>query len=520
MAAEGVSPTPATFNTLVDGYVAAGQLQRAEGVMRDARAAGVALDAWAYTSLLKGQAAAGNMPAAAEVLGAMQAAGVKPTAVTYTTLVDGHVRAGDVPAARAALDAMRAAGEAPTVVTYNSLLRGHATTAAAAAERLRRTAGWTTSGSGCEAEDRAAAAARALQSSLEVLREMLGSGVAPCTATYNTLMSAALAAADWDLIRQLHRRLLGEGLRPDSLTYTILIQAHARQGQLRDAISSFEALSRDRGARLDLPAYNATVDALARAGDMPAAERLLTAACSFAKTQGEELAWGGQGGDGYAVEDLYRMGYREAGHQLNLPSCVRPPLPAGLPPPVEGFGALVSGYARLREVAPAMDAVKRFHSMGGTPDVQMLDVLVNLAVRSGTSRSAMRCVGGWGGVGGGRTLPCKEAGWLPSACSCTVSWVWALRGIPAPDAGSCARMELLGVEVNRAKYRALVEQLQQQQRSREEAAAAAAGSGKAASQRPAARRRRPPATAPGARSTRPLSRTRRRNAFSFGWPAD
>ena len=44
-------------------------------------------------------------------------------------------------------------------------------------------------------------------------------------------------------------------------------------------------------------------------------------------------------------------------------------------------------------------------------------------------------------------------------------------------------MELLGVEVDRAKYRALVDQLQQQQRSREEAAAAAgaAGSGRVAS---------------------------------------
>ena len=57
---------------------------------------------------------------------------------------------------------------------------------------------------------------------------------------------------------------------------------------------------------------------------------------------------------------------------------------------MEGFGALVLGYARLREVVPAMDAVKRFHSMGGAPDVQMLDVLVNLAVRTGDLKVAMQ----------------------------------------------------------------------------------------------------------------------------------
>jgi pentatricopeptide repeat protein len=60
-------------------------------------------------------------------------------------------------------------------------------------------------------------------------------------------------------------------------------------GCLPDAVATFEALARDPGAALDLPAYNAMVHALARAGEMAAAESMLDTASRLAEAQGERL---------------------------------------------------------------------------------------------------------------------------------------------------------------------------------------------------------------------------------------
>jgi leucine-rich PPR motif-containing protein len=359
MAAAGVRPSRVTYNTLVEAYVQAGELARARACMEEAQAGGVELDAWSYTSLIKGHVQAGRVGAAAEVFASMRAAGVRPTCVTYTTLVEGHVLRGDLDAARQLVVDMAAAGEPPSAVTYNSLLRGYA----------------------------AAAEGDALREALRLLDDMQSRGVAPAADTFNTLMAAAVGADDAQLAVDLHARMCAAGLREDGLTYTVLIQAHSRLGRVSDAVAAFEALSRDPGAAMDLIAYNAMVDAFARAGDMTAAESMLRTACACAER-------------------------------------------TGAAPPLEAHGAVVAGYARLKLVQPAVDAVRRFHASGGTPDVQMLDTLVDVCVRTGEFKMAMQAV---------------------------------------------RAMELLGTEVDKAKYKAMVTGQMARQRAAEAAREAAGG---------------------------------------------
>ena len=66
----------------------------------------------------------------------------------------------------------------------------------------------------------------------------------------------------------------------------LLLQAHGRLGQVGEAGTAFEALLRDRSASVDVRSYNAMVDALARNGDMQAAEAMLTTVCEMASRQG------------------------------------------------------------------------------------------------------------------------------------------------------------------------------------------------------------------------------------------
>ena len=75
----------------------------------------------------------------------------------------------------------------------------------------------------------------------------------------------------------------------------------------------------------------------------------------------------------------------------------------------------------MKLVAPAVDVVRRFHGAGGTPDQQMLDQLVDLCVRTGEFKVAMQAV---------------------------------------------RAMELMGTEVDKGKYKALVvRQMKRQERA-------------------------------------------------------
>lgn len=76
---------------------------------------------------------------------------------------------------------------------------------------------------------------------------------------------------------------------------------------------------------------------------------------------------------------------------LPLNPALRPVFPSpGHPPPVEAYGALVAGYARLRQVRAAVGAVRRYHGAGGSPDVRMLRALADVCVREGEYKVAMQ----------------------------------------------------------------------------------------------------------------------------------
>lgn len=330
MDTSGVARTAATYGTLVDLHVRCGELAEAERLLGEAAASGTPADAWAYGAIIRGHAQARDARSARATFDEMQRAGVEPAAATWSGLVDAYARCGRTADARAALAAMLRAVP----------LRGpgESRSAASAASAVLR----------CLA---AGGGPDALRDALRLLRELHDApGLPPPeTDAFNTLMAAAVAAGEPALALDLRQQMAASGQHLDALTYTTLIMAHSMLGCLPDAVATFEALARDPGAALDLPAYNAMVHALARAGEMAAAESMLDTARRLAEAQ-------------------------------------------GVPPPVEAYGAAVAGYARLRQVDAAVATVRAFHAAGGAPDVRMLDTLADLCVREGEFRRAWQAV--------------------------------------------------------------------------------------------------------------------------------
>jgi len=345
------------YNILLKGYAMNGNVRaHIDSVMERMHAAQIKPSRVTYNILIDSHVRAGQVVEAVSWMTAAKESGIGLDAFSYTSLIKGCVKVGNMQGATAVLEDMRIARVKPTCITFSTLIDGHARNGdLLTARKILQTmisAGEKPSAVTYNSLLRGYAQISdtgALPQALQLLDDMQHQGVAPASDTFNTLMSAAMSAGHGNVAIDLYKRMLNADLRPDGVTFTILLQAHASLGQVSEAVAAFESLSRDPNAAMDIRAYNAMVDAFSMAGDMGAAENMLVKACEFATR-------------------------------------------VGLPPPVEAFGAVVTGYARLKLVAPAVQTVRRFNAAGGTPDVQMLDMLVDLCVRTGEFKIAMQAV--------------------------------------------------------------------------------------------------------------------------------
>ncbi|KAL6776178.1 TCB1 [Auxenochlorella protothecoides x Auxenochlorella symbiontica] len=351
LCAADVPASDVTYNTLVDGYARAGRPAAARDVLASAAAAGRRLGARPHASLVHAAAAAGDAPALGAALEAMAVGGLPRDAMTWGALVGGAAARGDLATARADLREMLAAGHAPSHALFNGLLG-------------------------------ACGVARSPGAAREVLADMRRAGLEPRRDAYLALASGLARVGMWhavlDTWSEQHRR----GVAPDVRMHTLLTQAYGRVGRLQDAARHYEAAlapgsagggggaaagAAGRGAAaaappcaplprgprgipvVDLAPHNAMVDACAQCGDLARGREVLRAAVAAARA-------------------------------------------AGRPPPVEGYGALVAGHARARDVRGAVALVRAFHAGGGRPDAQMLDTLATLCVRTGEFRMGMQAL--------------------------------------------------------------------------------------------------------------------------------
>eukprot|EP00611_Tribonema_gayanum_P024886 TRINITY_DN556_c0_g2_i1.p1 TRINITY_DN556_c0_g2~~TRINITY_DN556_c0_g2_i1.p1 ORF type:complete len:704 (-),score=189.39 TRINITY_DN556_c0_g2_i1:800-2746(-) len=153
MEAQGVSADRVTYTTLMKSLVADGRVDEAARLLRSmeqqqadilddgdiVEAELVGPDVRAYNTLIEGRLKLRNCCGALSVLDEMKRAGVAPDLMTHSLLMDGLIRAGMPRQAMDTFASMRAAGIAPNLHVY--------TTAIAAAAALRasvRWRGWTT----------------------------------------------------------------------------------------------------------------------------------------------------------------------------------------------------------------------------------------------------------------------------------------------------------------------------------------------------------------------------------------
>lgn len=349
-------PDIRAYNILINGYAKELNVAAVESLFERMVSLKIRPSMTTYNALISSHVKRGRMDEARRYLERAKIDGISPDAWTYTTMMKGHVNSGDFASAKLVWSEMMTSDVKPTPVSFSVMIDcAIADNDMSYAQVLLDTMhnqGEHPSAITFNAILRAYIAnsnEESLIQATNVLDRMERVNIVPVTDTFNMLMAAAVSSGDSSLAEMVYSKLLRMGQHPNGYTYTTLIKAYAKQGKLSEAVTAFETLSKDPHSLMDIAAYNAMVDAFARSGEMQAAEKMLERACRFAAN-------------------------------------------CGMDPPVEAFGAVVAGYVRLKMVNPAVSTVRRFHSIGGEPDVQMLDQLIDLCVRTGEYKVAMQAV--------------------------------------------------------------------------------------------------------------------------------
>lgn len=238
------------------------------------------LDVFTYTTMIAQCSGPGphQVARAQALLADMRARGVAPNTHTYSSMINVCIKGGEIEMAKEVYSQMLSKGLAPNLVTYNTLLEAYAKMAdwegaLRLLEVLRR--------QGLVGESRtfhtvmaACNAAGRHHQCLAVFSALLGSGRSPSTAAFNSAIAAHCRLGDMDAAWGLLQDMTARGCERTPATYMLLLQAAERLGRwitALDVISSME----EAGVHVTPQACASAVAACASAGQLSAARALV-----------------------------------------------------------------------------------------------------------------------------------------------------------------------------------------------------------------------------------------------------
>lgn len=175
-------------------------------------------------------------------------------------------------------------------------------------------------------------------------------GCRPNIESYNLLIDACARQDDVTSAVRIFEQLPSLGLRPDGVTYTTLAKGLSRAWRVAEAAEVCREMLADPAmSPPDLAMANMAADVFSRAGLVEEAERALDVAISLAKDQ-------------------------------------------GLPPPIEAFTPVILSHAKAKRVDAALEYTRRFLQQGGEADDVLIEILVEMCMRTGEFRRAMQLV--------------------------------------------------------------------------------------------------------------------------------
>ncbi|KAL2549971.1 Pentatricopeptide repeat-containing protein [Forsythia ovata] len=248
MKSMGISPSTFTFNHLFFILLKKGRTGMVFELYDEMlRTYGAKPDLYTFNILIRGFCMNSRMDDAFRFFKEMELFKCKPDLISYNTIVEGLCRAGKVKIAHNVVKGMCLKGEnlKPNVVTYTTLVRGY-----------------------CRNLE--------IDMMLDVLREMVDSGIKPNEITYNTIIQGLCEARMYDKIKYILEGCRGEGggFVPNTCTFNMVMNSHCNVGDLNEAFKVFEKM-KELKVQQDSASYSLLIRGLCQKLEFGRAEELL-----------------------------------------------------------------------------------------------------------------------------------------------------------------------------------------------------------------------------------------------------
>ncbi|KAI4367980.1 hypothetical protein MLD38_016600 [Melastoma candidum] len=326
-----------TYNTLIDTYGKAGQIEEASDMLNQMLKEGILPTTVTLNTLIHMNGNNGKLEELDELMGKMEELRCVPDTRTYNILISIYTKLGDIYKANSYFEKMKKAGLEPDVVSYRTLLRAYST---------RRLVS--------EAED--------------LMREMNDRGLEFDEYTQSALLrmyiDAGMLEKSWSWFMRFH--LKGD---MSSECYAADIDAYGQRGLVEFAERAF--FCREKHARLTLLEFNVMIKAYGIANNHEKACQLFDSM----ESQGVEP-------DKCSYNSLIQIL-----STADLPRRAMPYLKmmqeAGLVSDCIQYCALMSNFVRLDELETAEDLYKEMLRNDVPRDIVVYGVLINAFAEAG-----------------------------------------------------------------------------------------------------------------------------------------
>ncbi|KAI3471986.1 hypothetical protein Pfo_028674 [Paulownia fortunei] len=290
-----VAPNRVTYNSLIDGYCKAGDLEGAFNLREKMKNDKVEPNIVTYNTLLGGLCKMGRMEEANTVLEEMSVYGFVPDGFTYSILFDGHSRRGDVEASMTLYeDAMKKGmsmneytcsilmnglckegkmdraeeflmmlkerGVVLTEVILNTMVNGyckvgHVDKALLAIEEMENEGKRFAKCPDIHMLIDGHCIRGNIKDAFKVFDEMLRSDISPTIVTYNALVNGLSKKGRVAEAEELAFSVTNKGLSPDVITYNSLISGFSSVGNLEKCLELYEKM-KTSGVKPTLTTYH------------------------------------------------------------------------------------------------------------------------------------------------------------------------------------------------------------------------------------------------------------------------
>jgi len=300
--------TLVTFNTLMKGYSAKNDFQKAHALLKDIKSCGLTPDSASYNCLIGAAVAQGNHDSAWAVFNEMGKAGLEPDNFTLSivmkivrktanrqeaqrgmavldnchfkicedevlvnTVLDACIHLRDIPRLKWVVSEIQRAKMIPSVQNYGLIIKAYACLKDidrcwALWQQMTKDRGLVPSDVALSCMLDAMVSAGQVEAAIELFREWR-SLVPPNTIIFSNLIKGFAARGDADGAMKMFEELKEAGLQMNLVAYSTLVDAQAKSGNVEKAMELMSEMRRD-GIEPNTITYSSLLKGLCMKGDL------------------------------------------------------------------------------------------------------------------------------------------------------------------------------------------------------------------------------------------------------------